>query len=73
MIKSTTLEGYYATGDDVAFCFDTHRGPVEHAATHSGEECRVYPTELLPEDVKGKRGRWTITVEFEPYETPAKN
>jgi len=30
------------------------------------DDCRVYPDALLPEGVKGRKGRWTITVTFEP-------
>jgi len=78
--KSTTLEGFYATDDFETFCFDRHEGPVQHhkvidAAEHSGRsvqnlnECRVYPESLLPPETRGKQGRWTITIEFEPYET----
>lgn len=68
--KSTTLEGYYATGDYECFCFDTHKGPEEHRKVTKGShtECRVYPDELVPEGTRGKLGRWTITVEFEPYD-----
>ena len=77
IIKSTTLEGYYATGDSVAFCFDRHNGPIEHDKTlpkhpwpedFNSDDCRVYPGELLPEGTRSRRGRWTITVEFEPFE-----
>lgn len=73
--KSTTLEGYYATGDDEAFCFDIHAGPREHrSATRSvpdRDDCRSYPNDLIPDGTYGKRGRWTITVEFEPYDDPS--
>lgn len=74
IVKSTTLEGFYATGDHECFCFDRHNGPFEcrNVRLASGQEdpdaCRVYPNDLLPEDIRGKRGRWTITVEFEPYD-----
>lgn len=62
--KTTVLDGYYATGDYEAFCFDTHEGPREHnTATEKAREawyedsenrpdpdaCRVYPDNLLPE------------------------
>ena len=30
------------------------------------ESCRVYPNELIPDNSRGKRGRWTITITFEP-------
>jgi hypothetical protein len=77
--KSTTLEGYYASGDYECFCFDRHDGPEEHRKAYGAkwnrgvadDECRVYPGDFLPENTDGKRGRWTITVEFEPYEDPS--
>lgn len=78
--KSTYLEGYYATGDYQCFCFDTHKGPSEHRAAQANlpedrdrDECRTYPGDLLDKEMMGRRGRWTINVEFEPYEEPAKN
>ena len=68
--KVTELDGYYATGDWEAFVFDRHPGPIEHRADPSTkdtwDECRVYPNELLPEGTEGRKGRWTITIEFEP-------
>lgn len=75
--KSTTLEGYFATGDYECFCFDVHNGPEEHRKAHAGkyeqgepcDDCRTYPGDLIPEGTQGKKGRWTITVEFEPYES----
>jgi len=77
--KSTTIEGCYATEDmDGVFCFDTHKGPDEHRAASKGvsgerRTCRTYPEDLLPDGILSRRGRWTITVEFEPYETTPKN
>lgn len=81
--KSTTLEGYYATGDCECFCFDTHEGPEAHRAAQEkmdpavrydpDRSCRTYPSDLLPEGTDGKVGRWTITVEFEPYGTTGGN
>ena len=67
IIKSTTLEGYYATGDMGTFCFDLY--PTPNANTKE----RVYPEHLIPKGTDGKRGRWTITVEFEPFEETPKN
>lgn len=29
------------------------------------DKCRIYPRQLLPEGINGKKGRWTITVTFE--------
>lgn len=82
--KETVLEGHYATGDQEAFCFDTHAGPTAHenavrpsepeghgawlAWQKQAESCRVYPLDLLPEGTYQKKGRWKITVEFEPEE-----
>ncbi len=79
--KSTTLEGVFASGDHECFCFDEHDGPEAHykAVEAAGgfdnhnERCRTYPGELIPEGTRGKRGRWTITVEFEEFPTSAKN
>jgi hypothetical protein len=76
--KTTILDGHYATGDYECFCFDTHSGPEDHLAMQTraadGEfddepyqSCRTYPQELLPVGAEGK-GRWTITIEFEPEE-----
>jgi len=93
--KETILEGYFATGDYEAFCFDKHDGPAAHEeairpsepkldnlAENSPEErsafeawqawdkwagsCRVYPHALLPAGTHMKKGRWKITVEFDP-------
>lgn len=88
--KTTVLDGYFATGDWEAFCFDKHKGPDEHfAARHEFDHlksaldvdeplddptirnsCRVYPDELLPEAPHAK-GRWTITIKFEPDDPEA--
>jgi hypothetical protein len=27
---------------------------------------RIYPSDLLPDNERGQRGRWRVTVEFEP-------
>jgi len=80
--KETILEGYFATGDYEAFCFDKHDGPATHenavrpsepdehgawlAWAKWSESCRVYPRTFLPEGTYGKKGRWRITVEFDP-------
>lgn len=32
------------------------------------DECRIYPEVFLPEEAGRRRGRWTITVRFEPEE-----
>ncbi len=33
------------------------------------DSCRVYPNSLIPEGVERRKGRWTITVAFEPEES----
>lgn len=62
-IKSTTLEGFYSSEEG---WFDTHETGCLGQVGDQG--CRVMPSELLPEAAKGKYGRWTITVQFEPFE-----
>ena len=78
--KTTTLEGYFATGDNECFCFDKCCSPLEHydsikadpryakwlanEAEFDPDHCRVYPSELLPEGTGWRRGTWTITVTF---------
>lgn len=32
------------------------------------ESCRTYPNDLIPEGADHRKGRWKITVEFEPLE-----
>jgi hypothetical protein len=83
--RTTTLEGFYATGDIECFCFDKCPGPHAHRelleadprykAWHDGklddfdpDRCRVYPSDLLPEDTRQRRGTWTITITFTPDE-----
>lgn len=77
--KITILDGHYASGDWECFCFDTHIGPLVHenmlrrGADGDGSDdpepdCRTYPTALIPDEARGRKGRWTITVEFEPEE-----
>jgi hypothetical protein len=74
--KSTTLVGYFATGDHECFVFDRHKDPIAHSKAvvaaggyEKAENCRTYPDELIPEGTAGRRGTWTITVEFEPHES----
>ncbi len=33
------------------------------------DSCRTYPNALLPEGSDKRKGRWTITITFEPEET----
>ncbi len=49
---------------------------VQDGALHDDEDpplidesCRVYPYSLLPEGVERRKGRWTITITFEPEDT----
>lgn len=68
--KTTILEGYYATGDYEAFCFDQCRGPSDHYEHGSHEDsCRSYPDSMLPVEM-GSYGRWTVTISFEPLPEP---
>jgi hypothetical protein len=68
-VKHTVLDGYYATGDHECFVFDKHADPFEHGdAGTSDNDCRVYPHALMPEGTEDRRGRWTVTVAFEPLE-----
>jgi hypothetical protein len=43
--KVTVLEGYFATGDYEAFCFDKHKGPEEHRDWLD----QNYPCAYMPE------------------------
>lgn len=82
LTKTTVLEGHYASGDCECFCFDTHHPEHDHYAalrtwlqTHEDvtdipaelvyDTC-LYPNALLPDGVERRKGRWTITVAFEP-------
>jgi len=78
--KTTVLEGYYATGDNECFCFDKHKNPEVHREAEKNAEdpktwdaCRVYPDNLIPEGADEKKGKWTITIEFEAEPTPEKS
>ena len=53
--------------------WDAHRGdPIdEDTPIPEGlldDACRVYPDALMPDGVKGRKGRWRITIEFEPLD-----
>ena len=49
---------------------DEHGYAGDTPAELVNDACRVYPNALLPEGVERRKGRWTITVTFEP-ELPA--
>lgn len=76
--KTTILDGYYATGDHECFVFDRQDDPESYyeiygddidARIKAQKENRVYPDSLLPAWSEGKKGKWTITVEFEPSDS----
>ena len=75
----TVLRNYYATSDPVEFCFDKHRDSRDHyeewvkeyieakSESEEGDEsCRVYATDLLPQEHGHQQGHWRIIVEFIP-------
>jgi hypothetical protein len=82
VVKTTVLDGYYASGDHECFCFDRWDGPDAYYAAFPDsmderrwrmmDENRVYPDHLLPDELRFNHpfGRWTITVEFEPLQEP---
>lgn len=44
--KVTELEGYYATGDYEAFCFDKHDGPREHGDALDNDPRKIEEDEM---------------------------
>lgn len=77
LVKVTEIVGE-TSGDGECFCFDELTEEQRERHTEKAfameewpdgfdfDQGRTYPRALLPEQAIGQRGRWRITVEFEP-------
>lgn len=80
VVHSTTLEGCYAWVREGELVFDHHSDAESCSKAilnvdrgHRAPDCQTLLSELVPASLHGKRGRWTVTVEFEAYDEGAKN